>query len=125
METMTRTRPLPDIDAIPRPLNEADKACFADIRVVLANHGMLDRFGVTLLHEHFPVADDEVLFETCDPAARRLTMEVIKVSPDVQANSVETTWRLDSLATMMTCRTRCPLHPVTRDHAGQVHDYNR
>ncbi|MDT0449491.1 hypothetical protein RM609_10460 [Streptomyces sp. DSM 40473] len=38
---------------------------------VLEKHGNLDRFGLCLLHDHFPVASDEVLVETHDADARR------------------------------------------------------
>ena len=49
---------LTDIDEVER-LSESDQACFDDIREALRKHGKLQRFGVTLLHSHFPVQDDE------------------------------------------------------------------
>jgi hypothetical protein len=53
-----------------RPIDVSDAACLSDIRDVLDKHGCLDRFGVSLLHRHFPVDDDEIMLETTDIAKR-------------------------------------------------------
>jgi hypothetical protein len=43
------------------PLNEADASMVEEVIGVLARHNARDRFGLMLLHQHFPVAEDEVL----------------------------------------------------------------
>jgi hypothetical protein len=45
---------LPDIDET-APLDASDHSCMKEIRDVLARHDKLNRFGLTLLHTHFPV----------------------------------------------------------------------
>lgn len=97
---------LADIDAVDA-LNAGDTACMQEIRDVLAKHGKLDRFGVTLLHSHFPIQEGEVLVETCDDAARTLTMSVkpqeVLASPDLKA----TAWRLSDGEVMLGCYSAC------------------
>ena len=85
--------PLADIDDV-APLGEADAECLQEIYAVLKRHGKHERFGVTLLHKHFPVNDDEVMLEHTDTANRRLELRPArKDSPEV-ARSVQTSWRL-------------------------------
>lgn len=61
-----------------RPIGPDDAACLNEIRDVLAKHGCLDRFGVSLLHNHFEVADDEMLLETTDVAKREHWVRPVK-----------------------------------------------
>lgn len=49
-----------------RPIDDSDAPCLNEIRAVLEKHGCLDRFGVALLHNHFDLADDEIMMETTD-----------------------------------------------------------
>ncbi|MGW3071326.1 hypothetical protein [Kitasatospora sp. NPDC001132] len=62
-----------------------------DLVDVLEKHGNLDRFGLCLLHEHFPVASDEVLVETHDLAARTLQIRVDKA--DATGHTKPSQWR--------------------------------
>ncbi|MEU9447839.1 hypothetical protein [Streptomyces sp. NPDC048277] len=59
-------------------LGPRDAEFVRDLVGVLAKHGNLDRFGLCLLHDHFPLAADEVLVETNDPRARTLNIRVEK-----------------------------------------------
>jgi hypothetical protein len=95
---------LPDIDEV-RPVGPEDDAVFADIREVLTRHGALQRFGVTLLHQHFPIAPGEVLVERIDAINRVLT-STPRVTESV-GNAVETSWRLDHPDGQQRCETRC------------------
>ncbi len=38
------------------PIGERDAECLEEIRLVLAKHGCLRRFGIALLHRHFRLA---------------------------------------------------------------------
>src|SRR5262249_39367548 len=76
METRERTGKLPAIENA-EPLGCQDVALLTELREVLARHGALGRFGLTLLHEHFPVEDNEVLLETNDPLTRTLEMRPV------------------------------------------------
>lgn len=118
-ETVREALPaLPDIDEVV-PLSEADQACFRDIRAVLDKHGALSRFGVWLLHEHFEVGHDEVVVESVDKEARTLVSQPTKLSK--LAQSIETSWRLDSPSGMQRCESMCarpygPNGPHVRQH---------
>ncbi|MFG2963864.1 hypothetical protein ACGFZS_11380 [Streptomyces sp. NPDC048288] len=62
------------------PLGPQDAEFVRDLAVVLAKHGNLNRFGLCLLHDHFPIAADEVLVETNDSRARTLQAHVEKAA---------------------------------------------
>ena len=99
-------RDLPDIDSV-EPLGEADFECLEAVREVLARHDRLDRFGITLMHGHFPLGEDEVLVESCDDEARILTMKVEPAEILAGGNLVQTSWRLSDGVALATCRTAC------------------
>lgn len=101
---------LRDIDEV-APLGPDDQACVDEIRAVLAKHDALQRFGLTLLHDHFPVADDEMLVEEIDVENRILMSRPEKIRPDDRV--IETSWRLDDMTGMARCRTVCKSDPVT------------
>lgn len=107
----TQWNHLPDISATP-PLNAADRRCLDAIRDVLEKHGRMERFGVTLLHKHFEMADDEILVEQVDEVARKLVIKPAKVAL-VQADmprAYETQWhwRRDRAGEVaQVCNMRC------------------
>jgi hypothetical protein len=111
---------LPDIDEVP-PLSEADQPCLDEIRAVLVKHDALLRFGVALLHEHFEVADDEILVETIDVASRTLTSRPEKIADLGHYRSVETSWRLDDRTAMARCTSACRPASFTEARHKQVH----
>jgi hypothetical protein len=111
---------LPDIDDV-APLSDADQPCLAEIREVLAKHGALDRFGVALLHEHFEVADDEILVETIDVETRTLTSRPEKIAELAEFRSVETSWRLDTPTAMARCTSACRPAAFTEARHKAVH----
>lgn len=78
-----------DIDEV-SPLNHSDEKCLAEIREVLLKYKKTDRFGVSLIHKHFDLGDDEILMEFCDIENRVLTTKPVKKT-DV-SNSIETVW---------------------------------
>jgi hypothetical protein len=90
---------LPDITDV-RPVGPADRACLTELRAVLARHAALDRFGITLLHDHFPMGDDEQLMETCDPATRTLTIrpEALDEIDHRSGSVIETMWHFDPVS---------------------------
>jgi hypothetical protein len=100
---------LPALNEIDIKLNQADIECFADVRDVLARHGRLDRFGMTLLHRHFDVADDERLIETIDVAERVQTISVHKTESLSGVETIETAWRLrpEGIQSMAECIIAC------------------
>lgn len=97
---------LSDIDDVAL-IDPTDRECLERIREVLRTHGKLDRFGVTLLHSHFPVYEDETIIETCDPKSRRLTLEVVKSNTLPDGSFTETAWRLNREDASLRCLNGC------------------
>jgi hypothetical protein len=62
------------------PIGERDAACLEEIRLVLEKHNCLDRFGLTLLHSHFELEDDEMMMETTDLEKREHWVRPVKHS---------------------------------------------
>ncbi|MFD9469907.1 hypothetical protein [Streptomyces goshikiensis] len=73
----TARKPLPRFDEA-EGLGPSDAAFVRDLVEVLEKHGNLDRFGLSLLHDHFPLAPDEVMVETNDSVRRTLHAHVEK-----------------------------------------------
>ena len=105
---------LKDIDLI-EPFDDNDRETLALIREVLRKRNAIDRFGITLLHDHFEVNDDEILIETCDHETRTLTIkpyrnEELKEADENDEGYVQTNWRFDrndpkSLYCLIACST--------------------
>ena len=85
---------LPDINDV-HELDESDKQCLEEIREVVQKHRKLDRFGVTLLHQHFALASDELLVEHCDAERRTLVTTPRKAIEVSERNYLPTVWRFD------------------------------
>lgn len=89
------------------PLGQADHACVSEIRDVLNKHGLLDRFGLTLLHDHFDIAPDEILVETCDHESRTLTLKPMTAGQRQELHLAESSWRLVDGAALTACYQAC------------------
>lgn len=63
-----------------KPIDDSDSACLEEIRRVLQKHSCLERFGVSLLHSHFQLSDDEILLETTDLDKREHYVRPVKKS---------------------------------------------
>lgn len=62
------------------PLGPRDAAFVQDLVAILEKHGNLERFGLCLLHEHFPLAADEILVEAADAESRTFQTRVEEAS---------------------------------------------
>ncbi len=62
------------------PIGEGDSECLEEIRLVLQKHNALGRFGLTLLHSHFELQDDEMMLETTDVEKREHWVRSVKHS---------------------------------------------
>ena len=85
------------------PRSEADDVLFREVYEVLEKHKALSRYGVTLLHKHFDVADEEMLVEATDRTARVQTIRAIQKSELANEPVIETSWRLDTGYPLTTC----------------------
>lgn len=112
---MDTTHSFPDISDT-KPLGEEDLVCLAEVREVLTRHGKLNRLGISLLHSHFPVAADELLMESCDPATRTLTIRPVQKSQISADQMVETNWCLTDGEVLLGCLQACGRDPRTGAH---------
>ncbi len=86
-------QPVADISAV-QSLQTDDLACFRELRDVLQRYGALERFGISLIHRHFDIADDEEMMEYTDAQERILTVKPVKKSDiDWEATTI-TNWKL-------------------------------
>jgi len=103
MEAQIFSSKLPDITEVIE-LCDSDLPIMDEIYQVLKKHDALKRFGVTLLHEHFDVADDEVLIELTNRESRTQTIKPVKKDHPFLTDAIETSWRLDTGMPVMSCK---------------------
>lgn len=115
---------LPDISEV-EPIGPSDRECLEELYAVLRKHGAVDRFGINLLHDHFAVEEGEMLVETCDPAARTLTIRPASADaiPESQ-RLVETNWAFEegnsSPGARLVCKVGCFMD--LKDNHKRTHD---
>ena len=106
-----------------RPLDESDLACLAEVREVLRKYDNLERFGIALLHSHFPLETDEVMLEETDEESRVQILKPVKQS-EVGRNDIGTIWALQEVgleAMAKVCRRRCPTNILSKHKGFQIH----
>jgi hypothetical protein len=84
---------IPDINQITE-FSPEDEQCFREIRDVLKKYNALDRFGLTLIHSHFDLAEDEVMLETTDVEARAQFVRPVKKAALENEHYSITNWKL-------------------------------
>jgi hypothetical protein len=73
---------LPDIDDSDAGiLTLADQVCLEEIGHCLLRSNAYSQFGVTLLHSHFPIDDDETFVEEVQVDARWITLRPVRCNP--------------------------------------------
>jgi hypothetical protein len=113
---------LPDLRDV-APLDDADLACIAELRDVLARHGRLRRFALHLVHKHFELAPHEVLVEYSDPIAREQRLRVEARTGRNARHAIPTTWMLDQAGTPLVtcvCAYRPDVGHLGRHRAGDA-----
>lgn len=110
--TINAYKALKDINEVD-PLTDEDHETLQMVREVLRKRNAIDKFGVTLLHDHFEIHDDEVLLETTDPITRIQTIkpyrnEELKEAHIDGDNFMQTNWRFDQADPKnLICLTYC------------------
>jgi hypothetical protein len=80
------------------PIGPDDEEVLAGLAQRLRSHGKLDRFGVRLIRDQLGLSEDQELMETCDKPRRALHCAVIDSADRPPLDSVETTWRVKTVA---------------------------
>ncbi|MCU0446095.1 MAG: hypothetical protein MUE85_14390 [Microscillaceae bacterium] len=94
-----------DIDEV-QPLSAEEMPFVEEFKQLLQKHNKLDRFGLTLLHRHFDLAEGEVLLEDTDVSRRIQEIRPIKADSLPAGSAMETAWRFDE-DTKMWCVLYC------------------
>lgn len=112
--TINAYKALKDINEV-EPLTDEDHETLQMIREVLRQRNAIDKFGVSLLHDHFEVNEDEMLVETTDPITRVQTIKPyrnteLKEAKILEEGYVQTNWRFDkhdpkNLICLLACGT--------------------
>lgn len=104
--TVSPSNPVNDLLDIAdaQPLTEQDQPMVSEIYEVLKKYGAEKRFGLSLLHKHFDISDDEVLIESVNVETRTQTVRPYKNHEMQGYQFVETAWRLDTGKAVMNCK---------------------
>ena len=90
--TPTSWSEFPHVDDV-RPVDDNDYLILNEIRNVLVKHNAVERFGVNLIHRHFDLKNDEVLFESTNEETRTQHVEVCPIADIADhKNVLETQW---------------------------------
>lgn len=94
----------------------ADDACLEEVREVLARHGRLNKFGIALLHYHFPINESEIMVETIDPVLRSLLSRPVPLAEIDRASVMETAWRFGPDEGDIRPMMNCDMKSLSHDH---------
>jgi hypothetical protein len=94
-----------DIDEV-QPLLADEMPFVEEFKQLLQRHNKIDRFGLTLLHRHFDLAEGEVLLEDTDVNRRIQEIRPVKADSLPAGSAMETAWRFDE-DTKMFCVLYC------------------
>jgi len=108
-------KPIIDISEV-EPLTDDDKELFSEVRDVLKKYKALDKFGLSLIHKHFDIAENECMLECTDIETRTLVIKPIKVSEMDVENTTITQWRLTDGDAVAEAGCRCAM--VGGGHGG-------
>lgn len=100
---------------------EADAAAFSEIRAVLEKYNLLDKYGISLLHKHFDLKEDEILVEYTDIESRTLTLKPTKMNETLKNSSIETAWALNTGSAQVQCVVYCYKSEPGGQHTGWEH----
>lgn len=97
---------LRDIDDV-HEASESERLQLEKLVNFMKEKGLIEHFGITLLHKHFEVNDDEILIESCDLENRTLSIKPIKKSMIAKSEAFntlqETQWKSNGLACALIC----------------------
>jgi hypothetical protein len=86
----SKTADIEDVE----PFSGKDAECFREIRDVLKKYDALERFGITLIHSHFTIGEDEEMVEFTDHENRTLITRPVNRSQIDDRQVTVTNWKL-------------------------------
>lgn len=100
---------IPDISEM--SILETDAQCFREIRDVLKKYDALDRFGLTLIHSHFEIGEDELMMELTDAANRTHTVKPIPMTEIDEKELTITHWKFTDDESVVAKGCACARRP--------------
>lgn len=94
--------------------------CLAEVQEILAKYQNVGRFGVALIHNDFPLSDDEVMLETTDHEKREHWVRPVKKDEIARRNlEIQTTIvRFDDKGWNQYCSCARSVHGHEGTHFG-------
>jgi len=74
-------------------LSKKEYQMMQEVFQVMSKYNTKRKFGIQLIHSHFPIANNEVLYETHEVKNRTLTQIPIRVD-DIDNNALATSWEM-------------------------------
>ena len=96
---LTNTNDLNHIDEVSDGFSEKALDVIEKIKAIVLENKLEKEIGVTFLHKHFEIADDEILLEECDEASRTLTIRPVKktTADAISEKVTQTMYRFDDV----------------------------
>ena len=96
---------------LPLQLTPEEEKMMQEVFHVMKKHqGVTRKFGLNLLHSHFPIASNEILFETHDKNSRALFIVPIRLS-EVKKGLIATSWILTKKGKIAVAGLCCDSEP--------------
>ncbi|MBL7821435.1 MAG: hypothetical protein JNL65_12535 [Saprospiraceae bacterium] len=105
-------------------ITKDDADCLAELKEIILKYGKENKFGISLLHKHFDLLEDEMLVETINVKDRVLTTTPVHVDEQRKNSLVQTVWCFSKDQSLVKgCEFFCPTDDKGR-HRGYKDHYS-
>ncbi|MBK6545758.1 MAG: hypothetical protein IPG12_10875 [Saprospiraceae bacterium] len=105
-------------------ITEDDSNCLAELKEIIVKHGKENKFGISLLHKHFDLLENEMLVETINIKDRVLTTKPVYADEQRKNSLVQTVWCFSKDQSFSkACESFCPKDDKGR-HRGYKDHYS-
>jgi len=88
------------------------KACMGPINTILEAHGLDGKIGLEILHSHFPVDTDELMYESVDEDSRTVSFSPVKAASVTDSESFVSVWNPTTGQPMKRCPRTHQCHQI-------------
>ena len=100
-------------------ITKDDSYCLSELKEIILKYGKENKFGISLLHTHFDLLENEMLVETINVKERVLTTTPVQVDEQRKKSLVQTVWCFSKDQSLVKgCESFCP-----RDDKGRHKGY--
>ncbi len=94
-------------------LSNEERMMMKEVSAVFSKYkGKTRQFGLQLIHSHFPIQQDEILYETHNKKARTLIIKPVK--KDKAKDALATAWEVKQNGKIIVTSLCCDSDPPTR-----------